>query len=135
MQYIIENPYNHLVSELDDSHLGQVIQIICANAAFSTPQGTVRAKYEYRNKMLTIIIEDTGIGIGEEALQHIFERFSTSKDHPVCGTGLELPIAHSMIEQMGGHIEMMSELGKGTTAWITIPCEATELDKKKDFLT
>lgn len=134
VQYTVENPYNHLVCSLDDVHLGRVVQLLCANAAFYTERGMVRAKYEFRNNTLTVIVEDTGVGIEADVLPHIFERFTSSGKKAIYGTGLELPIIHEMVCQMGGHIEFMSQVGKGTTAWVTIPCVATELDKK-DILT
>jgi signal transduction histidine kinase len=94
----------------------------------------VRAKYEYRRGALNITIEDTGAGIDSETLEHVFDRFVTNYEGEHCGTGLGLPIVKELVEQMGGVLDMSSELGKGTTAWVTIPCKLIEFDKKKEIL-
>ena len=102
------------------------------NSAVFTYQGMIRAKYEYLRNELAISIEDTGIGVDEETLPKAFERFVRNKDEKLCGTGLDLPIIKSIIEKMGGSIEMHSEQGKGTSVWIFLPCEATDI-KKRDI--
>ena len=130
---IVENPYNHLVVNIDQANLGQVIQKLCANAAYYTHDGYVRAKYEYRRGVLTIVIEDTGEGIDEETLSKVFERFVHNQKDEQCGTGLGLPIVQALVEQMGGTIDIQSELGKGTTAWVSIPCEHGKMDKKREI--
>ena len=64
-----------------------------------------------------IIVEDTGIGMSQDYLPHIFEEFSrehTTTETRVAGTGLGLPIVKSLVELMGGTIEVESEVGKGS---------------------
>lgn len=131
---IVENPYEHLVVTIDYEHLGHVIEKLCQNAVHFTQEGTIRAKYEYRHDELTISIEDTGRGIDEQTLPHIFDRFARNAHEELLGTGLDLPIVKSLVEQMGGNIEFQSELGKGTTAWVTIPCEAKTLEMRRDII-
>ena len=128
---VIENPYESLVLEIDEENLSQVIQRLCANAAFHAKTGLVRAKYQYRRGMLDITIEDTGDGIDKEALKHVFDRFSTADDNiERYGTGLGMPIVKELVEQMNGVIEITSEKGKGTTVWVSIPCKMTEMVQK-----
>ena len=131
---IIENPYEHLVVNIDFEHLGKVIEKLCANSVHFTSEGFIRAKYEYRHGELTISIEDTGGGIDPEGLAHAFDRFARDQQERMCGTGLNLPIVQSLVEQMGGTIELQSELNKGTTAWVTIPCEAKLIEKKREII-
>ena len=131
---IIENPYEHLVVNIDFEHLGKVIEKLCANSVHFTSEGFIRAKYEYRHGELTISIEDTGGGIDPEGLAHAFDRFARDQQERMCGTGLNLPIVQSLVEQMGGSIELQSELNKGTTAWVTIPCEAKLIEKKREII-
>ena len=126
----IENPYEHLVINGDVEQLGKAIQILCAASANFTRKGTVRAKYEYRREELVIIIEDTGGGIDPETLPKVFERFVRDKQERFCGTGLDLPIVEALIKKMGGSVEMTSELGKGTTAWIFLPCKPKVVERK-----
>ena len=126
----MESHYDHLVVDIDETNLGRIIEQITANAAQHTTKGTVRARYDYINGKLVIMIEDTGRGMSEETLAHIYERFATGAHQ---GTGLGLPICKELAEQMGGSIEISSSLGKGTTVWITMPCKATTIDRKTEI--
>ena len=129
---IIENPYDHLlVNDIDDTNLALVIQRLCANAAAVTKEGVIRAHYVYRHNQIVIAIEDSGDGFDEAAVKRIFERFAKNKDGFDNGTGLALPIAKELVEQMGGTIEFQSEPGKGSTAWVTIPATAILSEKKE----
>ena len=130
---IVENPYERLLVDIDTEHVGTVIQKLCTHAANYTHQGTIRAKYEYRHGELTISIEDTGNGIDSKTLPRVFERFVRNEQEELCGTGLDLPIVQTLVQQMGGTIEIQSELGKGTTAWVIIPCEAHTIEKHRDI--
>ena len=130
----IENPYTRLIVKIDEQNLGSVIQKLCDHAACMTTEGTIRAKYEYRQGNLNITTEDTGEGLEKEFLPHVFERFSHDSRQRQCGSGLVLPIVKGLVELMGGTIEMASEPGKGTTVWISIPCELVSSEKKKDFI-
>lgn len=130
----IENPYEHLIINGDVEHLGKAIQKLCALSAFFTQEGTIRAKYEYRRKELAISIEDTGSGIDPETLPHAFDRFVRDKGERLCGTGLDLPIIEELVKKMGGTIEMQSEIGKGTSVWIFLPCRAKNVEKKRNII-
>lgn len=81
-------------------------------------------------------ISDTGVGINEEYLSHIFEPFSQETDGARTkyqGVGLGLSITKSLVEQMGGVIDVTSKVGLGTTVTITLPF--TIADTQKDFST
>ncbi len=131
---IVENPYEHLIVSIDDDMLGKVIENLAGFAISNTQEGMVRAKYEYRMGMLNITVEDSGEGIAADVLPHLFDRFSHNQDKLQCGTGLVLPIVKGLVELMGGTIECSSELGKGTTVWLSIPCELISSEKKKEFI-
>jgi signal transduction histidine kinase len=130
----IDNPYTHLVLNIDEQHLGQAIQKICACSASYTSEGSVRAKYEYHHGELNIVLEDTGIGIRKEVLSHVFDRFVKDDQNKISGTGLDMPIVKELVEQMGGQIEIQSELGKGTTCYVMIPCEMISREKKTEII-
>ena len=73
---------------------------------------------------MKISIEDTGIGIPEEELDYIFERFyrvEKSRSREFGGTGLGLSIVKNLIEQQGGSIQVFSEVVKGTRFEIIFP--------------
>ena len=131
----VENPYEHLVVDIDQPNLGRVIEKLCANAVNYTHEGYVRAKYEYRGEQLIISIEDSGIGIPADMQTKIFDRFARDHNEQHFGTGLDLPIVQMLVQQMGGTIELQSEEGKGTTIWVTMPCKATVMEKKREILS
>ena len=131
---VVENPYNHLVVKIDMSNLGKVIEKLCSMAVRYTHKGYVRAKYEYRRGELMINIEDTGKGVDAEMLPHIFDRFVRNKDGEQNGSGLELPIVQTLVQQMGGTIDFQSEEGKGSSIWIVIPCEVETIDRKIELI-
>ena len=131
---VIDNPYNHLVLNIDEQHLGQAIQKICTCSACYTSEGMVRAKYEYHHGELSIVIEDTGKGLRKEVLPHVFDRFVKDDQNKISGTGLDMPIVKELVEQMGGQIEIQSEQGKGTTCYLMIPCEMISREKKTEII-
>lgn len=129
----IENPYNHLLVKIDEQQIGTIIQKLCVNAAKHTTEGSLRAKYEYRHGDLSISLEDTGDGLNKEMQKHIFERFARNELNKRYGTGLDMPIIQELVHQMGGAIEVQSEEGKGSTCYVTIPCELISMDKKSEI--
>lgn len=131
---VVESPYEHLVVDIDATQLGHVIEVVVANAAHFTTSGMIRGRYEYHHDELIISIDDTGEGIDEHTLKSMFGRMDFYEDVDHCCIRLDLMICKRLIERMGGRIDMESELGKGTTVWITVPCEAT-LMKKKNLLS
>ena len=127
----IENDYEHLVVNIDLDNVSKIIQRACLTAAFYTQHGTIIARYEYWHGELIISIEDTGAGIDPEMLNGIFNRIGRTTSKTDERTGLDLPIIQALVHMLGGDVEMQTEKDKGTTARITIPCEATQIEKKK----
>ena len=127
---VVDNPYNRLLVNIDQQNLGMVIQKLCTHSGATTKEGTVRAKYEYRHGELTITIDDTSKGMSAQELENAFNRFTNEENSDTEGTGLDLPIVKELIEQMGGSIEVQSEQDKGTTFFVTMPCEMGVLEKK-----
>ena len=108
----------------DKLHLNQVLLNLLSNSIKFTPSGgsvslTIKQKHGAPEGYAAyeIRIKDTGIGMSEEFLQHIFEPFereSTSTVSGIQGTGLGMAIAKNIIDMMGGSITVKSEQGKGT---------------------
>ena len=126
----VDCPYESLVVDIDDSNLGMAIERICFVASQFLEEGNISARCDYRLGQRTISFEDDGKGIDAETLPHIFDRFIRDKNQKLCGTGLDLPIAQSLVQQMGGTIDFESESGKGATVWISVPCEAKVIERR-----
>jgi len=131
-EVVVDHPYKSLVVDIDVQHLGMAIERLCKLAAFYAKNGVVKTSYEYRRGELTISVEDNGVGVPPEVIPHFFDRFTRSKAGILYGTGLDLPIIKALTEQMGGSVEMTSELGKGSTVWISVPCEAKNIERRRD---
>lgn len=120
-----------VICEIDDpppivggskAHLEQVLLNLVLNARDAMPDGgtiTIGAFTVATGKAL-ITIADTGTGISEEHLPHIFDPFYTTKRRGK-GTGLGLSITKTIIEQHRGSIDVVSQYGKGTTFKISLP--------------
>ena len=132
---IIDNPYDSLVINIDEEHVGKVIKKLCWMSALTLKEGYAKARCEYRRGELLITIEDTGDGIPEEGMAHLFDRFVHNYDNQLLGTGLDLPIVQAIVRQMGGTIELDSKLHHGTTAWVSIPCEVQSVEKRLEEIT
>lgn len=130
----VDNPYNHLMVIIDEQCLGEVIGKLCLNAARVTTAGTIRAKYDYRHGELNIAIEDSGRGLSENEVPHVFDRFARNENNQREGTGLDMAIIKELVEQMGGTIEFQSEKGKGSAVYVIIPCEMTAMEKKTEII-
>ncbi len=133
VKVVVENPYNSLLVTIDQQNLSTVIQKLCIYTGQNTLEGTVRAKYEYHHGELTITIEDTGKGLDAVGLKKAFERFAHKEGSEDSNTGLDLPIVRELIEQMNGTIELQSEPGKGSSFFVSIPCEMSALEKKAEI--
>ena len=127
--YEVENIYDQLVVNIDINNVERVLEQLLHNAVVHTSKGRVRLRYDYMNGQLVIGIDDTGDGIAKEVLDHAFERFNTPSGKNN-STGLGLPICKELITLMEGHIDITSEVAKGTTVWVTIPCEAKTVVRK-----
>ena len=130
IKQITENSYNSLLVNIDPKNLGTAIQKLCGYTALTTKAGSLKSRYEYLHDELIIIVEDTGLGIEFDEVPKIFNRFMGDAKNKRIGTGLDLPIVKELVEQMGGTIDVLSEPGKGSTFFMSIPCELTSFEKK-----
>lgn len=106
---------------VDRTQVERVISNLVINALRHTKEGEIRISAEPRNNNLAVSISDTGSGIPNEYLPHIFDKFVQVPDAPTGGAGLGLPISKSIIEAHGGQISVQSQLGGGTTFTFTLP--------------
>lgn len=106
-----------------EDKINRAILNVIDNAIKYTPQDeTVSISLRKKGKMAIVDVKDTGIGISEKDIAHIFERFYRgSKAAKTVGSGLGLAIAQGIIQAHGGEIKILSTLGKGTTVIILLP--------------
>ena len=113
----------------DAHHLRQILLNLLGNAIKFTEQGEVTlavmlTKESADGVTARFEVRDTGIGIREEMLPHIFERFvqaDQSATRRFGGSGLGTTIAKQLVELMGGTIGVASKVGEGTTFWFELP--------------
>jgi signal transduction histidine kinase len=114
-----------LSARADPDRLAQVLRNFIANALRHTPGGgCITASAERRERMIRVMVSDTGEGIGAEDLPHVFERFyrgDKSRARTRGGAGLGLAIAKALVGAMGGEIGVDSEVGRGSCFWFTLP--------------
>lgn len=119
-----DNEKKYLVT--DNVRLQQVVNNLINNAAKFTSYGSITFGYEEDEDpgYTRIFVEDTGVGISEEGIRHIFERFY-KVDNFTQGAGLGLSICQTIVERLKGTIFVTSEVGKGTRFTVRIPnfCE------------
>ena len=109
----------------DWSELRQLLQNLLDNAARYSPDGgTVSLTLRKRDGEAVVVVAATGVGIPEEDIPHIFERFyraDKARSRVEGGAGLGLAIAKQMVELHGGRIWVESEAGKGSRFSFTLP--------------
>ena len=127
VQYIVKTPFKKLVLDIDMNNIGIVLEKILNNAVQHTTQGSVLVHYDYLGDQLAVSVEDTGCGIPEDQIKHIFDRFVT--DASSNGAGLGLSICQDLVQHMGGKINLTSTVDKGTNVWFTIPCKLIEMER------
>lgn len=151
LTYSYTKDIEHEYVMCDETKVREIFINIIGNSLKYTPAGgkiTIDIReipFDRENYIAyKIVVEDTGIGMSEDYLPHIFEEFSrehTSTESKVVGTGLGLPIVKALIDLMGGTIEIESEVGKGTKTTVMIPFEIAtqeqileEQQKEKEFV-
>ena len=134
VQSVIVQPFNKLVVNIDGKHLAKIIQRLCYYSCMMTVRGSITVSCEYHRGELIIRIDDTGNGFTEDVAPHIFDHnFARDENGRLVGSGLDLPIAQLMTKQMGGTIDIQSDFGKGTSVWVSIPCAASVIERKRNL--
>jgi two-component system, NtrC family, sensor kinase len=112
---------------IDREQMKQVFMNLILNAIQAMKEGgsitlasraVSRSGSEPSGEFVQVEIRDTGIGIPEESLQHIFDPFFTNKDE---GSGLGLAVSHQIVQEHGGFVTVESTLGKGTVFFVHVP--------------
>ncbi len=125
----------------DSTRIKQVLINLINNALKFTSEGAVTIHIStddisVSNPKIYFGVEDTGIGIPEDKLGKVFEKFTQADESTTRkygGTGLGLSISYQLIEMMGGLIEVTSVVDKGSTFFFTIPLQSVEESRQKEL--
>ena len=112
----------------DETRLQQILTNLIGNAVKFTNSGLIEIAYSIKNNVIEFSVKDTGIGISENELQFVFDRFRQADEtatRKYGGTGLGLAISKACAELLGGEIWVKSELGKGSTFFFTVEYKPT----------
>ncbi len=123
----------------DRTKVKQIMLNLLSNAVKFTHRGNVSVTADMANNFVSISVADTGIGIAEEHLAAIWEDFrqvDQSSTREFGGTGLGLRITKKLVEALGGHVDLRSTLGEGSTFTVTLPRESESVpDNGESLLT
>ncbi|OVE78642.1 hypothetical protein BVY00_02285 [bacterium G20] len=109
---------------IDPNRLREVLQNLIDNAIKYTPEGTIIVALTGDTNIVQIQVNDTGAGIAEEDIPHLFQKFyrvDSSLTRAIGGTGLGLYISRKIVEMYNGRLWVESTLGKGSTFFINLP--------------
>jgi CheY-like chemotaxis protein len=119
----------------DKTHVKQILNNLLSNAIKYTNEGEVNFNVNCINQNgmcdLVITVQDTGIGIRADKINHLFTKFDrldVERNTTVEGTGLGLAITKQLVEMMGGKINVQSTYGKGSMFMVTIPQKISKMN-------
>lgn len=123
IQFDLRLPRKNISLLCDSDKIKQVLINLIDNAIKFTPvNGHIHMTIAHVPRAVQITIEDTGIGIRREELDHIFEMYGQAKNRlNTRGAGVGLTVVKQIVEAHGGHINVISHVGKGSRFIITLP--------------
>jgi signal transduction histidine kinase len=124
IQIRVESPEELPLLNADRDKIKQVLLNLLSNAIkYNRPNGTVMLRAEAAEKEIALYIQDTGLGIPDESLPHLFQKFFRVREHEsrAAGTGLGLSICKQIINGHDGRIEVKSKVGVGTVFSVFLP--------------
>jgi len=131
-------------------HLSKTVMNLVSNAAEAMPSGgelTITTRVRPLNspvdgyteivpgKYVEVTVADTGMGISDKDIAHIFEPFYTKKEMGRSGTGLGMAVVWGTVKDHRGYIDVKSSLGEGTTFWLYLPITARQPEEKPSIVS
>jgi two-component system phosphate regulon sensor histidine kinase PhoR len=129
----VDSAENLPLLEADRDKIKQVLLNLLSNAIkYNRPSGSVIVTSEATETEISITVQDTGMGIPEDALPHLFEKFYRVREHEnkAGGTGLGLSISKQIMQGHNGALEVKSKVGVGTAFILRLPRHAKPLPQK-----
>jgi signal transduction histidine kinase len=124
IQIRVDVPNDMPLMEADRDKIKQVLLNLVSNAIkYNRPNGSVIITGGFTDGELSMNVQDTGVGIPDEAITHLFEKFYRVREHEnkATGTGLGLSICKQIIQGHNGRIEVKSKVGVGTSFGVHLP--------------
>ena len=118
---------------LEDDLYQIVFNLMENGIKYNTPGGMLRVTLGHQDDIATLTVQDSGVGIPQDAVSHIFERFyrvDKARSRASGGSGLGLAIVRAIIQRNRGEIQVSSQVGQGTTFVVSFPAFDTEVDKE-----
>jgi signal transduction histidine kinase len=123
-RFLVDFPGHFPIVDADPDRIAQVLRNLLDNAVKYSQGGLIVVRGEVHENEVVISVADQGVGIAPEHLNRLFEKFfrvESGLGRRVVGSGLGLPIAHTIVESHGGRIWAESQLGEGTTLYFALP--------------
>lgn len=135
IEFIFNTNVEQLFLNIDSLKMESTLNNLLSNACkFTNPGDSILLSIEYLKSSDSVLIKvsDTGIGISQNDIQYIFQRFYQSPQNPKLseGTGIGLFLVKNYVELHGGNVSVKSEIDKGTTFTITLPVILSDVDEK-----
>lgn len=124
IQIRVDIPSDMPLLEADRDKIKQVLINLVSNAIkYNRPNGSVILLGDFTEDEISITVQDTGLGIPEDAIPHLFQKFYRVQEHEgkASGTGLGLSICKKIVQGHAGRIEVKSKMGVGTSFNIFLP--------------
>jgi signal transduction histidine kinase len=124
-RFLVDFPNHFPIVDADPNRIAQVLRNLLDNAVKYSPQGgLIVVRGEVGEDEVIVSVADQGVGLAPEHLNQLFDRYFRAQSGlslNVTGSGLGLPIAHTIVESHNGRIWAESQLGQGSTFCFTIP--------------
>ena len=131
----IETPDKMPALEADRDKIKQVVLNLLSNAIkYNHPDGSITLRGDFSATEVLVAVQDTGIGIPEDALPHLFQKFYRVRENEMkaTGTGLGLSICKQIVQGHGGRMEVKSKIGVGTAFTVRLP-RSSKTQTRSDF--
>ncbi len=112
----------------------KIVLNLLSNAVKFTFEGSIRVTLRPVNRHVELRVEDTGVGIPEEHLPHVFERFHRvldTRSRSYEGTGIGLALVHELVHLHSGTVRVVSKVGAGTTFTVSLPLGSAHLPQQQ----
>ncbi|MEM9929411.1 MAG: ATP-binding protein, partial [Bacteroidota bacterium] len=122
----VESPETSIWMDYDEEKIRQIVANLLSNALKYTPSGgKVTLTAEQSEEQLHLRVRDTGQGIPEKDLPHVFDRYyqASNEENTTGGTGIGLALTRELVKLLGGAIQVHSERGQGTTFSLWLPIQ------------